>query len=842
MLRVALSQLKTHSRRFIAVGLAIMLAVAFLVSTLLVSSSTKASLAASLGESYHRADLIAMPTKSTDDFTPQEIRTVSAVPGVASVYGQSSIMTVAESGDASFTAILQNTAPAELEPSKTTSGNLPGRVGEVAVDSNTARDFHLAVGSVLRLKSEVPNGTKPQELSLKVSGILQPSSDPLRGSFAQLVSSTPVLTELAAGQEKVARLQLKLSPGADATTVRQAVEKALATQPVASSVRTPQEAAMEQVKQFTGGQDQLTIVLVAFAIIALFVSALVVANTFSVIIAQRTRELALLRCVGATRSQIRGSVLAEAAIVGLVSSIVGAVVGVGVMAGLIALAKTDPTRSFATLAVDPAALVAGVVVGVLMTLVAALFPARAATKVAPLAALRPEDDASLGNRRGRVRLVIGGILLVLGLPMLLGGAWFNQLPVALPGGLFSFLGVLFCAGLFIPGAVRGVGRLAKASGVPGRLAALNAVRNPARTSATASALLIGVTLVSMMMVGAGSAKAALSGGLAEHYPVDVTVLAPQSAGQEAGAADATGFSPQAATTAAKVDGVAATALLIPAGTVPTASSSGGSDGGTERIYAMDPATAQAVLSDPQLKLQAGTVIVPKGYPTAPVTVTGKHGTVVLKPVVSKSWSMVPLMSTEDARGINGGTLGPDGSQLWVKLADSVQPTDIRNVVNSLGTALNVPQAYISGAAMERAAFEEVINVLLLVVTALLAVAVFIALIGVANTLSLSVLERTRENSLLRALGLTRRQLRVMLALEAMLIAGVSALLGVLLGSAFGWLGAKSAIGALGPVPFDAPWLALVGTLLVAIVAALIASIVPARRAARLSPVEGLAVS
>ena len=843
MLRVALSQLRTHGRRFIAVGLAIMLAVAFLVSTLLVSSSTKASLAASLGESYHRAGLVVSPVKSTENFTAQDVRTLAKVPGVQTVYGQANAMTVVEGNNASFMGMVQNSAPAELESARTRSGHLPGATGEVAVDASTAEQFRLSVGSVLKLQAPSgpeENGTpaKPGKIELKISGILEPSSDPLRGSFAQLLAPASVVSQLSAGEDRVAMIQLKLTPGADLGEVKQAAAKALESNPVAAAVRTPEEAAVAQVQTFTDGQDQLTIVLLAFAVIALFVSALVVSNTFSVIIAQRTRELALLRCIGATRSQIRSSVLLEAAIVGLVSSVVGALVGIGVLAGLIALAKTDPTRSFATLAVDPVALVAGVLIGVIMTFIAALVPARAATRVAPLAALRPLDDASLSNRRGRVRLVIGFVLMLIGLPMLLGGAWLNSLPVALPGGLLTFLGILFCAGLFIPGAVRGVGRLAHPSGVPGRLAALNAVRNPARTSATASALLIGVTLVTMMMVGAGSAKAALGQGLAERYPVDISVSSP------AGPADGQSGSSKAFTAASVqsvsgLKGVAASAILVKAGSF--ADTAEGANGSEMTVYAVDPSAARTVLNDQNRQPQNGTLLVSRTGPKGPVTVNGPRGKIVLEAVRTKTDEMLPVMTLDDARTINN-SLPSAGEQLWVKLNADVAASDIRGIVNSIATTLDVPAAFVSGAVMERAAFEEVINVMLLVVTALLAVAVFIALIGVANTLSLSVLERTRENSLLRALGLTRRQLRLMLALEAVLIAGVSALLGVVLGSAFGWLGAKSALGVMGPVPFDAPWLGIAGVLLVAVVAALLASIVPARRAARLSPVEGLAVS
>lgn len=844
MLRVALSQLRTHGRRFIAVGLAIMLAVAFLVSTLLVSSSTKASLAASLGESYHRAGLVVAPVKSTENFTPGDVTTLSKVPGVESVYGQADAIALVDGHNASFLGMVRNSAPAELESAKTRSGHLPGSTGEVAIDASTAEQFRLSVGSVLKLQpgggaEESAGSPKPGQIALKISGILEPSSDPLRGSFAQLLAPASVVSQLSGGEDKVSLIQLRLAAGADVGQVKQEAAKALASGPVASAIRTPEEAAVAQVQQFTDGQDQLTVVLLAFAVIALFVSALVVSNTFSVIIAQRTRELALLRCIGATRSQIRSSVLVEAAIVGFVSSVIGALVGVGVMAGLIALAKTDPTRAFATLAVDPLALVAGVLIGVIMTFIAALVPARAATRVAPLAALRPLDDASLSNRRGRVRLVIGFILLVIGLPMLLGGAWLNSLFVALPGGLLTFLGVLFCAGLFIPGAVRAVGRLAHPSGVPGRLAALNAVRNPARTSATASALLIGVTLVTMMMVGAGSAKAALGQGLAERYPVDISVSSPSGPSERQPGSASKAFTPASAQSVSGLKGVASSALLVTAGNF--VDTSDGANGSQMTVYAVDPAAARTVLNDQNRKPQNGTLLVSRTGPKGPVTVNGPRGKIVLEAVRTKTDEMLPVMTLEDAKTINNA-LPTTGERLWVKLNADVQASDIRGVVNTIATTLDVPAAYVSGAVMERAAFEEVINVMLLVVTALLAVAVFIALIGVANTLSLSVLERTRENSLLRALGLTRRQLRLMLALEAVLIAGVSALLGVLLGGAFGWLGAKSALGVMGPVPFDAPWLGIAGVLLVAVVAALLASIVPARRAARLSPVEGLAVS
>jgi putative ABC transport system permease protein len=185
--------------------------------------------------------------------------------------------------------------------------------------------------------------------------------------------------------------------------------------------------------------------------------------------------------------------------------------------------------------------------------------------------------------------------------------------------------------------------------------------------------------------------------------------------------------------------------------------------------------------------------------------------------------------------------------VWVRLADApgggqLSGDRIKDIQSAVATATGVASGAVSGAAIERVTFNEVIDVLLLVVTGLLGVAVLIALIGVANTLSLSVLERTRENSLLRALGLTRGQLRGMLALEAVLVAAVAALLGSALGTVYGWLGARSALGSLAAVTPVVPWLQLAGVLAVAIAAGLLASVLPARRASRLSPVQGLATT
>ncbi|MER2137414.1 MAG: ABC transporter permease, partial [Arthrobacter sp.] len=241
----------------------------------------------------------------------------------------------------------------------------------------------------------------------------------------------------------------------------------------------------------------------------------------------------------------------------------------------------------------------------------------------------------------------------------------------------------------------------------------------------------------------------------------------------------------------------------------------------------------------------GTIVMPQGTEAKTLTVQGAAGDLELNVVTSESYFFPALVSAETMQALGGltpeETVGPYAPQpvLWLAVADGLGSGEIIDLQAALAGALNIEDYQITGAAIERAAFEQVIDVLLMVVTGLLGVAVVIALVGVANTLSLSVLERTRESSLLRALGLTKGQLRGMLALEAVLIAGVSALIGLGLGAVYGWLGAQSALGAFADVTPALPWLQLGGVLAVALVAGLGASLLPARRAARLSPVAGL---
>ncbi|ALV45789.1 hypothetical protein MB46_10155 [Arthrobacter alpinus] len=828
MLQVSLSQLKTHSRRFIAITLAVLLAVAFLSATLMVNASTKASLKASIGQAYASADLVVSPP-GNDPLPESAAATVAATAGIAESYAQRTLYIRTDLGKSSIAASFRNmSAFPSLEPVKLLSGTWPANDHEVVVDTVTAERNSLAVGGKTTLTGQGMGelgDVKEPSLTATITGITATSTEPQSSGTAQFVGTPAAVNSLGTPYDGYRAISANLKDGTSIADAKASLATAL-DQPI-ETIMTPDEKTTEQVANFTGGQDQLTIVLLAFAGVALLVAALVVSNTFSVLVAQRTRELALLRCVGASRNQIRSSVIVEALIVGFTASVLGVLAATGTMALVLTLLSQNPDFSFATLAVPPSAIIAGIVVGTLLTVLAALVPARAATAVAPLAALRPADDASVHNTGGRIRLTIGVVLILAGGVGLIAGGISANLMLALPSGAASFIGFLMAATLFVPKLVSLAGTLARPTGVPGKMAAANAVRNPRRTTATASALLIGVTLVTMMMTGAATARHAFDSELDGTYPVDL--VAQTNPGGDA-------ISDADMDTAAALPGVKHIARLELVGTV---------NAGDIQLatYGISDADALALLVNPANRPTRTSVVLPKGSGVSSASLVAGTQTTNLTASSSTANGMTALVSLDAFHALPADD--PLHAQmtapLWITVDPTLDANGLMDLRTSLAQALNIDENLIGGGVLEKVMFNKVIDMLLLVVTGLLAVAVFIALIGVANTLSLSVLERTRENSLLRALGLTRGQLRGMLALEAVLIAGVAALIGSALGAVYGWAGAQSALGSFAAVTAVIPWGQILAVVGVAAVAGLLASVVPAHRAAKLSPVEGLAM-
>jgi putative ABC transport system permease protein len=819
---VLLAQIRANAARLIASTLAVVIAVGFVVGTLVLNETSRSTVLEAVGARYVGAD--AVVTAEDGSSLADDVPALTALGSVGAVAPSWQTSIQANVPGRSGSQYLQVDTVADdraLRWQRPAAGSLPDRPGEVAVSERTRAE----VGDVLTVTTYDPEGTASTS-EATVTGIVDLRGDPEAGLFGRAFVTPEQIR--AWGAADPTELRIMAAPGTSPEQMRSEVAAALSGRGVA--VRSGTAAAEHAAAPLLGNAMALAAVLLVFATVAVLVAGLVIANTFAVLLAQRTRELALLRCVGATARQVRRSVLGEALVTGLAASALGVLAGIGLAAGVSALVGAGETPiPLAGVSVPLYAVGVGLLVGTAVTFLAALAPARGATRVAPLAALRPVDPAPLRSRPGLLRLVSGLLLLLPGVGLLALGVATAQVLVALPGGVLSFLGVVLLAQRAVPPVVAAAGRLAgRFGGVPARLAAGNAGRNPRRTAATATALLIGVTLTTAMVVGAASTRATATAGLAAEFPTDVVVQSFE------------GNLPASLRSAVSdVDGVALTSPLL-GGPVD------GPHGETVFALGVDPESAgRTMRSTGKVLLPGeGEVVVPAGMATSWGVATGDtlslahDGRTVDLRVRVGDGEQTLLLTTVELR-----SLVPDAgiAELWVRLSDAEpdrQVTAVDRITDV--TAEADPAAQVTGLVTLRDQIDEVLDLLLLVVTGLLGIAVVIALIGVGNTLALSVVERRQENGLLRALGLTRGQLRGLLAWEAVLVAGVAAVLGVLLGGAYGLIGAASVLGGVGDVVLDVPWLQVAAIVAVATVAGLLASVLPARRAARTSPVAAIA--
>lgn len=857
MLRVTLAQMRRSLGRLTAAGVAIVIGTAFVAATLLAGNVISRTTYDSIAARFADADLVVGVDAESGGarLTASDLDAVRDVEGVDAASPVAMGMQALQRGARTiYQGIVPTTPDPRLMPLTVTEGELPTGAGQIALPADVAERFGVDVGGTISVERQVMSSVtaddgayEPVTEQLDVVGIVD---DPY-GAFAMMGGAAVVTADDFASWEaeggsvaEYDELAVALAEGADAGAVSDAVATAVGDGRV---VETPDERAAATAASLTGGEDLVFMVFVlTFAAIALLVAGLVIANTFQVLVAQRTRTLALLRCVGADKGQVGRSVLVEAAILGAVASITGVVVGAGLgQTALWVASQQDLSVPLpSTIGLTWQVVVIPLVVGTLVTVAAALVPARVATRVAPLAALRPADAPTTSKGSvGRVRLVLSVLATVFGFAMLAGGAALGTLAeqptvgllLGIAGGALSFVGVAVSAVFWLPRVAALAGRLVGASGPTARLAAANTLRNPRRTAATSTALLIGVTLVAMMSTGAESARASLTTALDTRYPVDVWVTSEQYD------ADGTlgGLSSKVRDAVASVDGVGALAEVS------------GTEAEAQGDYPMHVSSVEAEAARATLRdasgidgLAPGTVVLPSGLATAlevddgdTLTLTGPDGSAALDVVVTQLELGDAVVTPQDMAALDDE---PVLDRMWMALgapdsAGDVVP-QIQDAVADTGESVSV-----AGAAVERANFETVIDTALGIVVGLLAVAVVIALIGVANTLSLSVLERRRESATLRAIGLSRGQLRGMLAIEGVLIAGVGALLGVALGLVYGWAGAAAALGVMGDVLIVVPWRDVALVLAVALVAGLVASVVPGRAAARTSPVAALAV-
>ncbi|QUH03311.1 ABC transporter permease [Saccharopolyspora erythraea] len=822
MLQNTLNQLRANVGRVSAAALAIVLGVAFVAATLVFTGTLESSTSRAVAAPELAADLV-VGTES-ESFRTGDAQKVGQVPGVAvSQFRYNDNAETFWNGGSGYSSVFVVPPDPRLQWFSLAEGRLPGAGNEVALDSVAARGAGLGVGGTITART-LSYGTGEVQTEFRVTGLVDTGRTLVTGGSTPSLFAAPAkLEEL--GLVSVGGIDVLVDEGADVETVRSAIGEAMGP---GFSVKTGEQRAKEAADQLGPMSAVINAMLLPFSAIALFVAGFVIVNTFSVLFAQRSRQYALLRCVGASRSQIRGSALLEALIIGAVASVVGTAFGVFVAAVVgWPLGLTKSAVDFGSLGITAASLLVPPVVGVLVTLLAALAPAGRATRVSPLAALRPVVETSVARRMGRVRLVFALVLTVIGLALLLAGAFGGSLAMAVPGALLAAIGVLLWTPSLIPAVATLFGGLFRFAGPTGVLATGNAVRNPYRAASTSTALMIGVGLIVTLLTGTATAQETATARVDERFPVDAMVMS------ETGA-----LPPEVVQKARNLDGVAA-AMELRAADVEI-------DYSSHRVFGADPAKFRDIARHGGDALKPGTALM---NPTDLEYSDVKAGEQLRIPARDGGTVAVRLVASDLAQDdqivlaeSDLAKIAPDTqvSAVWLRADDSVDTKVFVDNLSGFYSGSGGGSVQLSGAAPMRAQIGTVLDIMLSVVTGLLGVAVIIAVVGIANTLGLSVLERGRESALLRALGLTRGQLRGTLAFEAVLLALVGALLGAVLGVLFAWAGATALFGQLGfESSFHVPFGRLLLVLGCAVLAGVLASVLPARRAAKAAPAEAL---
>jgi putative ABC transport system permease protein len=717
-----------------------------------------------------------------------------------------------------------------LSPLHIDSGTAPTGATDVAVDRGTFDDKKL------RLGQDVAVATQTGITNVRIAGTFTfGTSNNLAG--ATLVAfSPPTAQRLMLAPDQFTDITIGGAPDVSQDELRNRIA---ATLPGGYEALTGKQIIKENADNLAQGLGGFSTFLQAFGYISLFVGAFIISNTFSMLIGQRVRELALLRAIGASKRQVRRSVATEALVVGLVGSTIGLAFGFGVavlLKSLLGAFGLDLPAGGVVF--SPRTAIVAYLIGTLTTILAALGPARRAAKVPPIAAMRDVELTPTGSVRRRS--IIGGVVLALGAALILlglNGSGSSALAGVGAGAAAVFLGVATLSPLISRPVIQVVGApFALLFGTVGRLSRENARRSPRRTSATAAALMIGLALVSAFSVFGTSIKSSIKDLFGESLKADYIITG--------GSFNQQPFSPALADGIRKLPDVSAVSQLRFANVTI--------DGTNAALQAMNPEGLTDVLN---LQRNSGRL-----------DLNGNGMLVSRKVLKEKKWQVGQTVTTRWAETGDrplkiAGTYEPNqlAGDYLVSLAtyDANVTTKLDQIVLVKGAPganlatvrsqvaqLLVPYPNLDVRDQKEFVADNAkqIDQILGLITALLVFAIIIATIGIINTLLLSVVERTREIGLMRAVGLQRRQTRVMIRLEAIMIAIYGGVLGLAVGSFFGWalVSAFTKDSEFGS--FHYPFIQLIVFLIVAGVLGVLAAIVPAWRASRTNVLAAIATT
>jgi putative ABC transport system permease protein len=843
VLRATIKSLLARKLRLLLTALAVVLGVSFMAGTLVLTDTATRSFDGLFGDVFGGTDIVVQGSSAFSggpagpggggseerEPIPQAVfDDVGSVEGVAAVDGDVSgfaQLIDPQSGDVVTSGgapTIGNSWSEAANPFDMRSGAPPSGPGQIAVDAGTASLADLAVGDTVEIVT--PVGTREFEVS-GIVGIAGQDS---------LLGATLVLFDLPTAQEIFDRegqydhLYVVGEQGTDPLVLRRSIAAIL---PTGYEAITGADAADQQADAIGEALGFVRTFLLVFAFIAVFVGAFIIFNTFNILVTQRTREIGLLRALGASRRQVLTSIVIEAVVVGLVASLVGLGVGLLLASGLRALFGAIGLDLPATgQVVAGRTIVACLAVGTIVTVVASLVPARRASRVTPVEALRESAAPSASLRR---RTIWGGVLTVVGAGLLLLGLFAdvpNELAFAGFGAQLVFIGVAILSPLVARPLASAIGSLFGRT--PGRLGTENAKRNPRRTASTSSALMVGLGLVVMVTVLAASLKASADSALDENLRADFILTT-------------SNFSPMSPRL---VEALAAEPALgavagFRQGQIRV-------DGGTDFVSGVDPATIADVANVP---LRAGTLDSLAGERTVLIF----SGTADLKGLVVGDQVQITFARTGPQPFTVGGvytdnslfgnyTISLDAyernfvEQLdFLVFADRAPGTDTgeaRSVIS--GVLADFPNVEVRNQVEFKEEQARAIDQVLGFVIILLLLSGLIAVIGIINTLGLSIYERIRELGLLRAVGMSRRQVKRMVRVEAVIIAVIGALLGLVVGLLLAWA-LQQAMESLGVKEFAIPLGRLVVYVVIATVLGVLASLLPARRAAKLDVLEAI---
>jgi putative ABC transport system permease protein len=846
MWRATLNEILAHRWRLLRTAIAVALGVGFVAGTLVITDTMRSRIDSILQQSTQGADVTitsaskfgetAGSTANVDPISASVLPTIRGVDGVRSATGEvwGTAVIIGPDGKP-----IQPFGPPTLgaawgSPSlELATGATPASEWDVAIDEETASGHGLHVGDLVRII--LPDSSK----QFRIVGTVKMPDAWTGATIAAF--SMPTAQRLMDMRGAFTSISVTGDPGLTPEALR---ERLLPVLPSGTEAKTSAETRADAKK----GLDQVMAifrsVLLIFAFVALFVGAFLIFNTFSILVAQRTREIGLLRAVGASRAQIVVSVVVESAALGLLASAFGLVFGVGLAIAMFELMKGSSSSTMlsgTSLQVTLRTVVVSLLAGGGLTVIAALMPARRATEVSPIVAIGGRAEPRPGAVRRRV--LVGGIVTVLGVGSLLAGL-FTDVPHPMyavgAGAVLLFVGLAILSVLFARPLAAAVGKpFAMAFGEPARLGRENAMRAPARTASTAAALMIGVALVAFVSIVASSMKSSATAVIERDMRADFVIQPSAMSGFQQ-----TGVSPGLTETLMRDGSIAEVSELR--------SGEFGLNGRGHTLFAVEPSTLPDMVALDASSRRALSalndvgVLVRRSVARAEGWRIGHNLPMQFQRVGTVA---TPIQGFFESEAINGADfLIPIGeydnryvqrldAQIFVRGTSGAAPAEVRAAIDAaIADYPNVTAMDQREYAAEQA---RQIDALLVFVQALLALSVVIALFGIANTLSMSILERRHELGLLRAVGMTRGQLRAMVRWEAVVIGVIGALLGLLVGTFFGWALVR-ALADRGFTEFAMPYAGLLSYVVLGAVSGVVAALLPARRAARLNVLEAIA--